>query len=107
MPDPDLLYFEDLAAGQVYTAGPIQVSAERIKSFGEEFDPQDQHIDEAAARASSFGELVASGWHTSAMAMRLMYEGLSNCAMAVAWGWGSIGYAGSRRSGQVTNYRLR
>jgi acyl dehydratase len=82
MSDPEppatALYFEDLAAGQVYTSGPIQVSADRIKSFALEFDPQAQHIDEVEAKDSSFGELVASGWHTSAITMRLMYEGFIN-----------------------------
>ncbi len=80
MQTPDMptapLAFEDLAVGQIYTAGPIQVSADRIKSFAGEFDPQEQHIDETAAQSTGFGELVASGWHTAAIAMRLMYEGL-------------------------------
>ena len=85
-PTPATLYFEDLAAGQVYTSGPIQVSAAQIKLFAEEFDPQAQHTDEALAAASAFGELVASGWHTGAIAMRLMYE-----AMIKRFGSGGMG----------------
>ena len=68
------LYFEDMVEGQRYRAGPIGISGERIKLFAQEFDPQAQHTDEAAARATPFGELVASGWHTAAITMRLMHE---------------------------------
>jgi acyl dehydratase len=50
------------------------VSAERIKSFAAEFDPQPFHLDDAAARGSIFRGLAASGWHTAAMTMRLLVE---------------------------------
>ncbi|CAH2603935.1 MaoC family dehydratase [Rhodovastum atsumiense] len=71
-----LHHFEDFPPGAVFRAGPILVDAARIKSFGVEFDPQPQHIDEEAAAASQFGELVASGWHTAAISMRLFIEAL-------------------------------
>jgi len=48
--------------------------AARIKSFAAEFDPQPFHLDEQAARASIFGGLAASGWHTAAMTMRLLVQ---------------------------------
>jgi acyl dehydratase len=51
------------------------VDAERIKSFAREFDPQPFHLDESAARASFFGGLAASGWHTAALTMRLLVDG--------------------------------
>ena len=70
-------YFEDLHVGQVFTAGPIVMTAERIKAFGAEFDPQPAHVDETLAASSIFGELVASGWHTAAVTMRLLIDGAS------------------------------
>jgi acyl dehydratase len=69
------LYLEDLAPGQMYgSAGRLTVSVEDIKRFAAAFDPQPFHLDEAAARQSRFGELIASGWHTAAMTMRLLVE---------------------------------
>lgn len=69
------LYFEDAHVGQVFTSGTQAVTAERIKSFGAEFDPQPQHLDEETAKTSPFGELVASGWHTGAVTLGLMIRG--------------------------------
>ena len=67
--------FEQFAVGQVFTTGTHVVSAAEVKSFAGAFDPQAQHLDEAAASATLFGELVASGWHTACLTMRLMLEG--------------------------------
>lgn len=67
-------HFEDFAAGSVFRSGGRHVDAERIKAFAAEFDPQPQHLDEEAAATSQFGELVASGWHTAALSMRLFTE---------------------------------
>jgi len=67
-------YLEDLAPGQKYGSGRIEVDAERIKRFAAEFDPQPFHLDEEAARRSIFGGLAASGWHTAALTMRLFVE---------------------------------
>jgi len=65
-------YFEDFAPGQVYVSGRLHVDRDRIKSFAREFDPQPFHLDEQAARGSTFEGLAASGWHTAAMTMRLL-----------------------------------
>jgi acyl dehydratase len=67
-------WLEDFAVGQIIRAGPLPVHAERIKAFAAEFDPQPFHLDERAARDTIFGGLVASGWHTAAMTMRLLVE---------------------------------
>src|SRR5881396_1613607 len=67
-------YLEDFAAGQTFGSGRLRVEKERIKTFAAEFDPQPFHLDENAARASFFGGLAASGWHTAAMTMRLLVE---------------------------------
>jgi acyl dehydratase len=65
---------EDFAVGQIFRAGPLPVRAERIKAFAAEFDPQPFHLDGYAGRSTIFGGLVASGWHTAAMTMRLLVE---------------------------------
>lgn len=68
--------FDDFAIGQTFRSSSIRMERERIISFGEEFDPQPQHLNDTAAAASQFGELVASGWHTGAVSMRLYVEAL-------------------------------
>jgi acyl dehydratase len=68
------MYLEDLTVGQVFHSGTAAVEPERLKAFAAEFDPQPFHLDEAAAANSLFGGLVASGWHTAALTMRLMIE---------------------------------
>jgi acyl dehydratase len=65
---------EDLQAGDVFTSPQRTVSAEEIVAFAREFDPQPFHIDPEAAAKSFFGGLVASGWHTAALTMRLLTE---------------------------------
>ena len=60
--------------GHKYHSGSLTVDLERIKAFAAEFDPQPFHIDEAAAASSLWGGLVASGWHTLAMSMRLLVD---------------------------------
>lgn len=69
------LYLDDLSVGQRFTSGAFLMTEERIRSFAREFDPQPFHLDEAAAQASIFGGLAASGWHTAAVAMRLLVDG--------------------------------
>jgi acyl dehydratase len=68
-------YLEDFAEGQTYGSGRLTVDEDRIRSFAAEFDPQPFHLDDQAARGSIFGGLVASGWHTAALTMRLLVEG--------------------------------
>jgi acyl dehydratase len=71
-------YWEDLATGSVRELGSVTVSAEEIKDFAEQFDPQPFHVDELAGRRSIFGNLCASGWHTCALAMKLTVENFLN-----------------------------
>src|SRR6185436_1238602 len=71
-----MLYLEDLQVGQRFASqGEYRVEEERVKSFAAEFDPQPFHLDEAAAQASIFRGLAASGWHTASVAMRLLVDG--------------------------------
>jgi acyl dehydratase len=67
-------YLEDFAVGQTFGSVRLRIDAERALAFATEFDPQPFHLDEAAARRSIFGELTASGWHTTAVTMRLLIE---------------------------------
>jgi len=70
----DRLYLEDFHVGQRFTSGSHAMDADEIKAFAKQFDPQPFHLDEEAARRSLFGGLVASGWHTAAISMRLQVE---------------------------------
>jgi acyl dehydratase len=82
------LYLDDLYVGQRFTSGSFHMTEAKIKSFAAEFDPQPFHLDEAAAKASVFGGLAASGWHTAAVAMRLLVDG------GLPFGNGIIGLGG-------------
>jgi acyl dehydratase len=68
------MFLEDLKVGQTFRSGTITVDPERSRSFAAEFDPQPFHLDEAAGAGSLFGGLVASGWYTAALSMRLLVE---------------------------------
>ena len=65
------LYLDDLAVGSQFTSGEHAMDEGQIKAFAAQFDPQPFHLDEAAGRATLFGGLAASGWHTAAVTMRL------------------------------------
>ncbi|MFF5263938.1 MaoC family dehydratase [Actinomadura viridis] len=67
-------YFEDYRPGAVYEYGYITVTEEEILEFARRFDPQPMHIDPAFAASGPFGGLIASGWHTSAIGMRLLVD---------------------------------
>lgn len=64
-------YFEDYVPGAVYEFGSIAVDQDEVISFAQRFDPQDFHTDPEAARQTVFGGLIASGWHTAGLMMRL------------------------------------
>ncbi|MCZ6840489.1 MAG: MaoC family dehydratase, partial [Alphaproteobacteria bacterium] len=71
MPD---IYFEDLAAGQEYDLGSRTLDRAAIVDFATEFDPQPFHVDEEAAEQSIYGGLIASGWQTCGVYMRLLCD---------------------------------
>ncbi len=68
------LHWEDFPVGHVRDFGGMPVSREAVVEFALAFDPQPFHLDDEAARLSLFGGLCASGWHTCAMAMRMMCD---------------------------------
>ncbi len=76
MPLPD--YFEDFAIGTTQKFGNYRVTREEILEFAARYDPQPFHLSDEAARATLFGGLCASGWHTCAMAMRMIVENMAD-----------------------------
>jgi acyl dehydratase len=69
-----MIWWEDFKVGEHSEMGRHTFSAEEIVAFAKQFDPQPFHTDPQAARASAFGGLIASGWHTCAVGMRLMVD---------------------------------
>ena len=69
------LYLEDLHVGQRFESATLAVTADEIKAFARQFDPQPFHLDENAAARSLLGGLAASGWHTAALTTRLLVGG--------------------------------
>lgn len=67
-------YFEDFQVGDVFELGTASVTEEEIIAFARQFDPQPFHVDPAQARASVFGGIIASGWHTASLLMRLLVD---------------------------------
>jgi acyl dehydratase len=67
-------YWEDFPVGQASDLGEMPVTREAVIEFARQFDPQPFHLDDEAARGTLFGRLSASGWHTCAMAMRMMCD---------------------------------
>ncbi len=70
------LTFEDFPPGARFELGSHRVSAEEILSFGAAHDPQAFHVDEEVAARTPFGGLIASGWHTASVFMRLYVDTL-------------------------------
>ena len=68
------IYFEDFRVGETIEMGRRLVDRDEVIRFAKEFDPQPFHVDEAAAKDSFFGGLIASGWHTVGMVMRMMCD---------------------------------
>jgi acyl dehydratase len=87
VPDLYFEYFEDFRPGQVVELGSRTVTEDEIVGFAQQFDPQPFHLDPEAAKDSVFGGLIASGWHTGAMWMRLYVDSL----LGGASGQGSSG----------------
>lgn len=81
------LYFDDFTVGEEVDLGTHVVSAEELREFALQWDPQAFHIDPAAAAASMFGAPITSGWHTAAIMHRLHVDGLL-ARMAVIVGKG-------------------
>ena len=73
-PPIDDRYFEDYIVGSVYEFGSFLIEEKDIIDFAQKFDPQSFHVDKDKARKGPFGGLIASGWHTAAVTMRLLVD---------------------------------
>ena len=104
----DYWYFEDFEPGQDIDLGTRTVTEDEIVAFAREFDPQPFHVDRDAAAASIYGGVIASGWHTCSMMMRMVVDGLMNRSASM----GSPGLDGVRwlapvRAGDTLNVHYR
>ncbi|MGH6918762.1 MAG: MaoC/PaaZ C-terminal domain-containing protein, partial [Geminicoccaceae bacterium] len=77
------IYLDDLQPGQTFALGRRRITREEILDFAKAWDPQPFHLDEEAAKASIYGQLIASGWHTVCIFMRLFADGLLNRTAAI------------------------
>ena len=94
-------YLEDFHVGQRFITGTHTVDVAQIVKFASEFDPQPFHLDDVAGKATLFGGLVASGWHTAAIAMRLMLEGELQIAGGAIGGGGELKWTKPVRPGDT------
>jgi acyl dehydratase len=95
-------YFEDVQIGETTRFGRYEVTRDEIVEFARQFDPQPFHLDEEAARASIFGGLVASGWHTGAMLMRMVCDDMiPGAATSGAMGFDDLKWLKPVRPGDV------
>ncbi|HEV8060840.1 MAG TPA: MaoC family dehydratase [Gemmataceae bacterium] len=94
-------YLEDLQVGQRFTSATHTLDEEQIKAFAKQFDPQPFHLDPEAAKSSLFEGLVASGWHTAAITMRLMVQSGLPIAGGIIGSGGEIAWPRPTRPGAV------
>ena len=99
--DDDLLYLDDIRVGQRFSSASHAMDEAQIKAFAAQFDPQPFHLDEHAARNSLFGGLVASGWHTAAITMRLMVRGGTPIAGGLVGAGAEISWPQPTRPGDI------
>jgi len=92
-------YFEDLKAGGRFKSETYAVSEEQLISFAREFDPQPFHLDAAVADQTMFTGLIASGWHTAAITMRLFVQTLNFAEGAIGLGVDELRWPNAVRSG--------
>ena len=77
-------YFEDYQPGAVFGGGPVTISAAEIVEFAQQYDPQPMHVDPEAAARGPFGGLIASGWQTTALMMRLVVASFLSPVSSIA-----------------------
>ncbi len=100
-------YFEDYVTGDVHEFGAVTVGEAEIMEFGRAFDPQSFHVDPERARHSAFGGLIASGWHTAALMMRVIVDHyLSSVASLGSPGVDEVRWLRPVRPGDVLSVRV-
>jgi acyl dehydratase len=99
--------FEDFTLGEIVEAGPLTITADDIKAFAAEFDPQPMHLDEGSAQNAIVGGLFASGMHTVCLHMRMLVDGLlHNAASMGSPGVDEVRYLAPVRAGDRLTLRL-
>lgn len=102
----EVLYWEDFKVGETSEMGGHCFTQKEIIDFGRQFDPQPFHTDPEAARASFYGTLIASGWHTCAVAMRLMVDSYVNRTHSMGSpGVDNIRWLAPVKAGDTLTYR--
>ena len=94
-------YFDDLKIGDRFKSEPVRVTEKKLIEFSRKFDPQMFHLSRKAAKRTIFKELVASGWHTAAMTMRLFVQTLNFANGAVGLGVDKLRWPNAVRPGDV------
>ncbi len=95
------LFLDDLKVGDRFASGEWRIDADQILEFARQFDPQVFHLDAQAAKQTFFGELVASGWHTAAVTMRLLVGGGLPLAGGLIGAGASLEWPNPTRPGDV------
>jgi len=104
---PDQRYFEDYTPGNVYEFGAVSLSEPEIIDFARQFDPQYFHIDPEKAKSSRFGGIIASGWHTVSLTMRLYVDHyLSHVASLASPGVDEVRWPNPVRPGDTLRVRV-
>lgn len=102
-----MLYFEDFTPGRSFELGSVVVTEDEILEFARRYDPQPFHVDRAAAIESPYGGLIASGWHTTALYMRLWVDAvLGQSAALGSPGVEEIRWRAPVRPGDVLSGRV-
>jgi len=100
-------YFEDYVEGDVHRFGTIAVEADEMIAFAKRFDPQTMHTDPEAAKRTPFGGLIASGWHTAGLVMRLYVEHyLTHVASLASPGLDELRWLKPVRPGDMLSVRV-
>lgn len=97
---PDGLWLDDLYEGMTFTGDTYELTAESIIAFATEFDPQPFHVDPESAKGTFFDGLVASGWHTAAVTMRLLTNALP-IATGIVGGGGELSWPSAATAGDI------
>lgn len=104
---PEHHHFEDYVPGSSAMFGPITVTEDEIVEFARRYDPQAIHADAVAAAAGPFGGLIASGWHTVCLVMRMLVEGyLAHGAALVSPGVDELRWLKPVRAGDMLRVRV-
>jgi len=99
-------YFDDFKPGQIFELGRHTITKESIVAFAREYDPQPFHTDEEAAKETIYGGLIASGWQTGALLMRLFWDGLLHeCASLGSPGIDELRWVKPVRPGDTLSLR--